>query len=342
MPVKPKIFDKNDFINQFSVALDKINNASQLGEDLAKRGINRIFLVGCGAPYYMMRLIAYWGQKSAISTEIRVLSSTELVNQNPPAIDTNTLVVLCSHSGSTKETLISAEFLGSKPCRTISITQEASSPLAIATEISLPYGKSTQGYFSSYILAQALLSAFLNIRESNWVLHSALMESLPNLPNALADAKSANLANAAAQAKRLRDQRIIYVLGAGPMYTTAYVFAACFLMEMQWIHAHSFTIADFFHGPLEVIDKNIPIIVLIGEDHSREDGERAKRFCTKYAGCSFVYDSQEYDMKGILADTRPIIAPFILDSALISLVDELSALRGHPLKTRRYMGKVKY
>ena len=114
------------------------------------------------------------------------------------------------------------------------------------------------------------------------------MDSLPKLPAALADAKEANLANAQAQAKAMVDENLLYVLGAGPMYTTAYVFAACFLMEMQWMHAHALTAADFFHGPFEVVDRSIPLLVLIGEDPSRAEGERLKRFaeqiCRKNLG----------------------------------------------------------
>lgn len=342
MPVQNKNFNKTEFISKFSGALDQVNDARQMGKALAGEGINRIIFVGCGAPYYMMRLLAYWGQKSAISTDFHVYYSAELVNQNPAVIDEKTLVILCSHSGTTKETLDVAKFLQSKPCITLAITQEVSSPIAMATEKSLPYGKTTQGYFSSYILAQTFFSTFLNKTEKNWGLHSALMESLPNLPSALADAKEENLANAAAQAKDLAIENLIYVLGAGPMYTTAYVFAACFLMEMQWMHAHAFTVADFFHGPLEVVDTTIPLLVLIGEDPSRAEGERMKRFSAQYAGTSFVYDSREFDMKGIHADVRPIVAPFILDSALTSLVEELATVRGHPMTTRRYMGKVDY
>ena len=342
VPKKTKNFDREGFVHQFSEALNKITKVEQMGEYFANEGINRILLVGCGAPFYMMRLLAYWGQKYAVNTDIRVFTSTDLVHRNPSAIDSNTLVILCSHSGTTSETLNCAKFLQSKSCRTISITQEASSPLGMTTELTLPYGKSTQGYFSAYILAQTLLSAYLDKREAHWKFHRALMKSLPFLPSALADAKTANIKNATAQSENLKDQDIIYILGAGPMYTTAYVFAACFLMEMQWMHTHAFTIADFFHGPLEVVDKDIPVIVLIGEDPSREDGERAKRFCSKYAGNCLVYDSRDFKMKGIHADARPIVAPFILDSALTSLVDELSTLRNHPLKTRRYMGKVDY
>ena len=342
MTVQNTRFDKAEFIDQFSGALNQIEKADQIGKSFAGEDINRIIFAGCGAPHYMMRLLSYWGQRSAINTDIRVYYSAELVSQDPAAIDEKTLVIFGSHSGTTMETLDAAQFLKSKPCKTISITQEESSPLGSAAMSCLPYGKTTQGYFSAFILAQTLFSAFLNEREKGWGLHKALLESLPNLPSALADAKEANHANALAQAKALADENLLYVLGAGPMYTTAYVFAACFLMEMQWMHAHALTAADFFHGPFEVVDKTVPLLVLIGEDPCRSEGERVKRFGAEYSRKNFVYDSQDFEMKGIHADVRSIVAPFILDSALTGLVEELAVIRGHPLTTRRYMGKVDY
>ena len=335
-------FDKTAFISQFTGALSGIENASQLGNSFSSEGIHRVIFAGCGAPYYMMRLLAYWGGKYAVKTDLRVLQSAELVNQDPAAIDDKTLVVLGSHSGTTQETLDAAKFLQSKPCKTLAITQDSASPIGSAAMACLPYGKTTQGYFSAFILAQAFFSAFLNESEPAWPLHSALMASLPNLPAALADAKESNLAAAAVQAQSLADEQHLYVLGAGPMYTTAFVFAACFLMEMQWMHAHALAAADFFHGPFEVVDETVPLLILIGEDASRPEGERLQRFGAQYAGKTFVYDSQDFKMNGIHPEARPIVAPFILDSALTALVETLAELRGHPLTTRRYMGKVAY
>jgi fructoselysine 6-phosphate deglycase len=336
------LFDRIEFIQQFSTAISQIETANRLGEDFASQGIKRFFFVGCGAPYYMMRLVAYWGKKSSIATDIRVFSAPDLINQDPLSMDDKTLVIFCSHSGTTKETLQAAAFLQSKPCKTLAITQELTSPLGKLAQNTLPYGKTAQGYFSSFILAQTLFSAYLNERELGWGYHPSLMESLPNFPAALADAKESSLALAKTQADGLMDQGLIYILGSGPMFTTAYVFAACFLMEMQWIHAHALKIPDFFHGPFEVVDKTVPLIVLIGEDMGRSEGERAKRFCSQYAGNTYVYDAREFDMNGINATIRPIVAPFILDSALTNLVEQLAEIRDHPMTSRRYMGKVKY
>ena len=342
MTINKPQFDRSEFVGQFTGALDLLKEAERLGKEFAAEGINRIFFVGCGAPHYMMRLLTYWGQKSAANTDIRVYYSAELISQDPAAIDEKTLVIMGSHSGTTRETLDAAEYLRTKPCKTIAITQERTSPLGLAVKFCLPYGKTSQGYFCAYILAQALFSGFLNEREPNWKIHNAIMDSLLKMPSALADAKKVNLDNAQAQSKTLINEKLLYVLGAGPMYTTAFVFAACFLMEMQWMHAHALTVADFFHGPFEVVDKSIPLLVLIGEDPGRAEGERLKRFAAKYAGNTLVYDSLDFEMKGIHAVVRPIVAPFILDSALTGLVEMLAILRGHPLTTRRYMGKVDY
>ncbi len=342
MAIDNSQFKRPEFICQFTGALEQSGNAERFGKEFAAEGIERIFFAGCGAPYYMMRLLAYWGQKYAVHTDLRVYHSAELISQDPAAIDEKTLVVLGSHSGTTRETIDTARYLQSKPCQTIALTQTNTSPLGQLVKFSLPYGKSTQGYFSSFILAQTLFSAFLNEREPGWKFHQALMESLPNLPSVLADAKEANLANAQAQAESLADENIFYVLGAGPMYTTAYVFAACFLMEMQWMHAHAFNAADFFHGPFEVIDRSIPLLVLVGEDSGRSEGERLKNFAMQFSDKVMIYDSRDFEMTGIHADVRQIVAPFILDSALTGLVEGLAVLRAHPLTTRRYMGKVDY
>ena len=342
MPNKTTPFDRSEFIQQQSFAVNQIEFANQLGEEFASQDIKRVFLVGCGAPFYMMRLLAYWGNKYAAATDIRVFASPDLISQDPLALDGQTLVVLCSHSGTTPETLQAAAYLQSKPSKTLAITQEEASPLGETVQTVLPYGKTSQGYFSSYLLAQTLFSAFLNKREPGWKLHSALMKSLPSLPGALADAKESSFPVAAAQAESLVKENLIYVLGAGPMFTTAYVFSACFLMEMQWMHAHALSIADFFHGPFEVIDEKVPLIVLIGEDSGRSEGERAKQFCDQYAGSTLVYDARLFDMHGIPPIIRPIVAPFILDSALTNLVEQLAILRDHPMTTRRYMGKVNY
>ena len=340
---KPLIdFDRENFLCAFSGAIEKLDTSYQLGKRMAARDFKRVFFTGCGAPHYMMRSLAYWVRKFNATLDVRNYFSAELVHQDPTALDEDTLVILGSHSGKTAETVSAAEFLKTRPSVSLAITQFPDSPLAKKTDELIAYGETKEGYFSSLMLALSFMSAFLDEVEPNWLLDNEIAASLPHIPEALADAKQANLLEAAKQAQLFSQDKFMYVIGGGPMFTTAYTFASCFLMEMQRMHAHPIEAAEFFHGPFEVVDKETPIIVLVGEGPSRVEEERVVRFCQKYAKRFIVMDSKDYQMKNIAESVRPLIAPFIVDAALTALVESLAVVHDFPLTIRRYMGKVEY
>ena len=340
---KPKIFfDRNGFLKEFECAEDMIFEAEKLGKEFADKKFERLFMTGCGAPHYMMRVLAFWANRVVIKTDIRTFHSADLIHQNPSALDDKTLVLLGSHSGTTKETVEAAEFLKIRPAQAVSITRDPESPLAKASDAVLAYADEKQGYFSSYMLAQALASAFLDGREEGWKYHSKIMRALPELPYALADAKGAGMPKSEKIAEKIKEEKVPYVIAAGPMFTTAYVFASCFLMEMQHMHAHAVNAADFFHGPFEVVENQTPLIVLLGEDPCRSQADRVLEFCKRFSVNYYIYDSREFNMPGIPEEIRPLVSPFIVDAAMTSLVENLAMRRGHPMSFRRYMGKVEY
>jgi len=342
MPGASSQFSQHDFIKEFEGALSILDSAENVGCSLGKAGTQRLFFVGCGAPLFMMKAVAYWAEKFTIHTEVRVYSAAEFVHQDPAALDEGTAVFLGSHSGTTKEVVQAAEFLLIKPCKTIAFTQHADSALGKTVGEIFSYGSSRQGYFSSFILTLAFMSAYLKERELGWNYHKKIMDSLANLPEALAEAKERSQKTGRNLAEEICNADILYIIGSGPMYTTSYVFASCFLMEMQWMHAFPLSAAEFFHGPFEVFDMNTPAILLLGEDPSRPEAERVLKFCRKNTIKPMVFDSRDYSMPGIHPEIRPLVAPFILDAALTNLVETLAVIRQHPLSTRRYMGKVEY
>jgi fructoselysine 6-phosphate deglycase len=334
-------FDSTSFINDLHTSVNLISQAEETGSSLASKEIKRLYLVGCGAPYYMFRVIAYWANLMTDGIEINNLYPAELL-QLKDTLNEKTAVIFGSHSGMTAETVQAAKFLQSKPCHSIAVTEFSDSPLAKHIQEVLAYGTTKQGYFSSYIIAQMVVSAFLQKTAKDWRIHEDLKISLSNFPAALADAKEMSMTTAFSHAADLQDEKILYIIGTGPMYSTAYVFAACFLMEMQHLHAHPVNAKDFFHGPFEIVDASTPLIVLLGEGTNRTEAERVRQFCNRHTGGCITYDAKEFAMQGIHPEIRPMVAPFILDAALTNLVERLAILRGHPMDTRRYMGKVDY
>jgi fructoselysine 6-phosphate deglycase len=131
-------------------------------------------------------------------------------------------------------------------------------------------------------------------------------------------------------------------MGSGANFGIAYWFAICLLMEMQWIHSHAIHAGEYFHGPFEILDKDVPVILLLGLDETRPLEERSLEFTQKYGDRIIVLDAKEFDLKGIAESVKGYIAPLVIQAVLRQYAEELAKVRNHPLSTRRYMWKVPY
>jgi fructoselysine 6-phosphate deglycase len=332
--------DRTGIVQGLQQAVATLPDGFALGRSLA-RGIDRIYLVAHGSANRAMLGLAYWIEHFSPTLEVRRYFPSEFVAQQPAKLDTRTLVLLASKSGTTPETVASAEFLRDKPCQTIAFTLTGDRKLACLAQAALLTGETPESFVALYMLMQAVIGGVLDGR-GEWKLSDKLLASLARLPEAIADAAASNDARATADARIYRDDRILYQVASGPGFTTAYVFGVCILMEMLWLHSYPIEAAEFFHGPFEVVDRNTPLILILGEDPSRPLMERVVRFCKKYTERLMIYDSRDFAMPGIDAAIRPIVAPYLLQAALKRFAARLSVWHGQPLTTRRYMWKTEY
>ncbi len=334
-------FDRTQFLNSFSEASAGLERAHALGEQLAVQKFSKLQFVGCGAPNRLLAFLQYWVRGMHLNLEIHTSYSAEFVHYPPADLGPDTLVLLASHSGTTADTLEAARSLQDRACTTLALTQSCDTPLARLTTHALTYGKTDQGYYAALMTMLAFFSSLVQ-RKPGWTLHQPLQASLPALPGVLADIMEKENAEAARLAESCSNDNVLYVIGAGAASHVAYVYAACILMEMQWLHAISLNASEFFHGPLETIDETIPVFVLLDESPDRPEALRVAEFCRRITPRLKVYDSRDYAMQGINPELRPLLSPFAADAALVRFAENLAAVRNHPLSTRRYMGKMEY
>jgi fructoselysine 6-phosphate deglycase len=337
---RPAGFDRAALIAELAPTIDGLAAAMEFGREIAPR-IDRVIFLACGSPNRAMRGLQYWIERLSPGLEVRRYFPAEFVAQDPPRRDGRTLVILGSKSGTTPETLAAAEFLRGGPCVTVAITQSPDSPLARAVQHRFLIGETPESFLGLAMVAHALVGGLLAGR-GDWPHAGALRAGLGALPAAVADAAAAADARGAAAALALRADRHIYLLAAGPCFTNAYVFGVCILMEMLWLHAYPVDAAEFFHGPFEIVERDTPLIVILGEDPSRPLAERALRFCERQSDRVFPYDSRDLAMPGIAPEIRPILAPFALQGALKRISANLALLHGKKLGERRYMWKGGY
>lgn len=339
------IVDQNETEAALSGAASVVDEAAALARKLADK-VDRVFFVACGAPNRSMLSLQYWIEHYSNSLEVRRYFPAEFMTQVPPRLDERTLVIMGSKSGTTKETVEAAEFLKDYPAITVGFTTTADKPLAKAVQHAILTTEAERDivglpHTSMAIAMMGFIGGLLAAKDG-WALENKLLSSLKALPKAAAVAKSGNEDRAFKEANELKDDKVIYHIASGPMFCTAYVFGVCTLMEMQWLNSTPLESAEFFHGPFEVVDENVPLFLLLGEDPSRPLMERAVKFCEKYGKRLVIYDSKDFDMPGIDPEIRPIVAPYIVGVALDRIGEHLAELHDHPLETRRYMWKVEY
>ncbi|MED1467432.1 SIS domain-containing protein [Bacillus salipaludis] len=310
---------------------------------IKEKDIDRVYFVACGGSSSLMYASKYVLDRESETIDSDLYSSNEFVHRNPKKLNENSLVILCSHFGKTPETVEAARFAREKGALTISLTFDADSPLAQVSEnVIIYHDKEDSNYVNEApAIMLELVFGLLAEKEDNEKFND-ILSSLENLRPLLNKAKEETLTQAKEFAESYKDEKIIYTMGSGANYGIAYWFAICLLMEMQWIHSHAIHAGEYFHGPFEILDKDVPIIQLVGLDETRPLEERSLEFTQRYGERVIVIDAKDFDLTGVAESVKGYIAPLVLQTVLRQYAGELSEVRNHPLSTRRYMWKVPY
>lgn len=310
---------------------------------LKGRTINHVYFVACGGSSAIMYPIKYIMDREAKNISSDVYSSNEFIHRNPRKLGENSLVVLCSMSGTTPETVKAAEFARQIGALTVGFTNEPTSPLAQESEFVVKYewGAESIAFNTNLGLLYQLTLGALNVLEGNDKFDK-LVSSLSNLQAVFEKSAKQYESKAAEFGQQYKDEKVIYTMASGANYGIAYSYAICILMEMQWIHSNAVHSGEYFHGPFEIIDKDVPFIILLGLDETRPLDERALDFSKKYGEKLVVLDAKDLDLTGVDEELKGYVAPLVLNHILRKYAEQLAVARNHPLSKRRYMWKVEY
>lgn len=322
-------------------ALELSDELVAYGREMARKGFNKVYFVGCGAPNRELMSIKYWVDHYSKKIETHLFWPAEFISQNPARIDDKSLVILMSHSGTTKEIVQAAKFCHNLPCTTVAMTMKADAPLAMECSKTFAYGESKTSYDAKFVLILSFISGMMD-ELKDWDLHGKIMQGLKAFPKAMTEAELQYEKINTEHARNYWNEDFFMVLGSGPCHATSYGLGVCVMMESLNYRVFEGQAAEFFHGPFEVLNNSVPVILFIGEDLSRGLAERVETFVKNYTEKLLIYDSKDIPMEGIPAEVRGIFAPYILGAASNSLPKHMSVWKAQPLSTRHYMGKVSY
>jgi fructoselysine-6-phosphate deglycase len=334
-------FDEPRFIRIQSGAVALAGLIDEAIGDLLASGAQNIFFAGTGGAGILMQPAC---QLLSIRSSIPVFSvmPAELVLTGHPHLNAHSIVVMPSLSGTTRETLAALEYCKRHGARVIALTGHADSPLARGADAAFVNFAEDDTSCESFYL-QGLWVALSTMRhrgeDQN---HAAVVAELRRLPALLLAIKRAFEQRAEHFADQIQSEPYHMITGAGSTWPEAFYYGMCILEEMQWIRMRPVHASDFFHGALELLDRDVSLIVFKGEDALRPLAERVEVFARDHTSKLHVFDTAAFDLPGIGSETRALLSPVLLATAMERVSAHLEAKRQHPLTTRRYYKRVPY
>ncbi|MCR9157884.1 MAG: glutamine--fructose-6-phosphate transaminase (isomerizing) [Rhodobacteraceae bacterium] len=236
--------------------------------DFAK--IDRLTMVACGTAFYACLTAKYWFEQLA-QMPVEVDIASEFRYREPP-VTPRTLALFVSQSGETADTLAALRYCKGKADGILSVVNVAESSIARESDVALPIHAGVEVGVASTKAFTCQLNTLLLLALDAAVKRGVMtpdqlaeklthLRALPGLFNVALD-RDPTMADAAHKIAEARD---VLFLGRGLMYPLA-LEGALKLKEISYIHAEAYASGELKHGPIALIDKNVPVIVMAPRD----------------------------------------------------------------------------
>ena len=143
-------------------------------------------------------------------------------------------------------------------------------------------------------------------------------------------------------AEKHHDDLMHYFIGCGNQYGSTYSYAMCYWEEQHWLRSKSIHAGEFFHGTLEVIDRDTPVTLFIGEDTQRPLAERVARFLPSVCANYTIIDTRDYELPGISAEFRGNLSHLVSHAVTQRIDAHIEQINCHPMQIRRYYRQWNY
>tara|TARA_B100002019_G_scaffold21840_1_gene16566 strand:- start:1086 stop:2915 length:1830 start_codon:yes stop_codon:yes gene_type:complete len=254
---------------------DVLDNIFGLGSSDLFSKVKRIQIVACGTSLHAGRVAASWFSSIAeLPCQIDYASEYRYRN---PHVDENSLLVTISQSGETADTLAALNYAKEKDyLSTLTICNVPTSSLARESDFSLftnagpEIGVASTKAFTTQLAGLMLLVLSLaKSRGLNPKLRGRIVQALRLLPETIAEALKTTKDEMVKIAPNIANKDNALFLGRGIFYPIAKE-GALKLKEISYIHAEAYPAGELKHGPLALIDENMPVIALAPESEIAE------------------------------------------------------------------------
>ena len=325
-------------------------NAFGTGADDIFKDIEHVQIIACGTSYHSGMVARYWLEALAgVSCNIEIASEFRYRKSHVPK---NALIVTISQSGETADTLAAlrlAKELGYKAslviCNVAGSSLVRESDLAFMTKAGIEIGVASTKAFTTQLVGLLMMTLAIGKHHGMSVQQQAeIAQSLMSLPSKLEEVLA--LAPSIEElAEDFADKHHALFLGRGDQYPIA-MEGALKLKEISYIHAEAYAAGELKHGPLALIDAEMPVIVvapkndLIEKLKSNVEEVRARGGLMYVFAASDAKFESDDTMKVInVPHCDEIIAPIVYTLPLQLLSYYVAIIKGTDVDQPRNLAK---
>ena len=333
-------FNEQTYIQNMEKIWNLHSEVEKIADEVSKEGYDNIFFIAIGGSQAVISGVAET-LKTRTTIPTYIQSASEILIAPHSLLTKKSLVITISKSGDTKETIEAMEYLKKQGIRIFSIVCVTPSPLS---ELSTYYIENPvlKGAEAMYLL---LLFFTLRLLHNNkeYDQYNQFVEQMKNLPANFAKAKREFDPVAKKFTDEYKDSSYQLWIGGGNCWYETYSFAMCILEEMQWIRTKSVSSTEFFHGTLEIVEKDTCTILIKGLDKTRVLDDRVEKFVKTITDKLTIIDLKTYAYLGIDDEFYALLTPALMSCLCTErLAGYLARERNHPLDLRRYYRQLKY
>ncbi|PTX56582.1 glucosamine--fructose-6-phosphate aminotransferase (isomerizing) [Litoreibacter ponti] len=231
---------------------------------------DRITMVACGTAFIACQVAKYWFEQLAqLPVEVDIASE---YRYRKPVISDKSYALFVSQSGETADTLAALRYAKERAAKILSVVNVPESSIARESDLALPImagvevGVASTKAFTCQLLALAALALKAghqrgHLDDAEMVARLQKLSLLPGIVN-----QSLALEGAIERvAQLIAPAQDVLFLGRGPMYPLA-MEGALKLKEISYIHAEGYASGELKHGPIALIDKEVPVVVMAPTD----------------------------------------------------------------------------
>ena len=328
-------FDEQKQLDSVNGALKLRGAVEKIVDEIVEQGYDSLFYVGIGGTYASgMQVVNYLSGNSLIPVYLE--NAAELLTNTNKKFKKGAVTIFSTVTGSTEEIVNVVRLAKERGVRVFGFIDKEDVPLVGMVDDCISYPGNEQ--LKLFMTAHRFM-----YRNNEFDEYESFYEEMEqHLAKALIEVEKKADTFGLEFAKAHEKDALHYFVGAGILWGATYSYAMCYWEEMHWIRTKSIHAAEFFHGMLEIVEKDTPVTVFVGEDAERPLAERVARFLPRICANYTVIDTKEYDLPGISPKYRGLLSHLVMHAVTQRIDAHLEQVSCHPMEIRRYYRRLDY